>query len=166
MTLYLDTSLLVAALTNEPETERMQGWLGEQEPSRLAINDWVITEFSAALSMKLRTGQLEAAHRAAALAMFSQLSVNSFSILFISGLQFRTAARFADHHSLNLRAGDALHLLRGPWRNAVHAGPSSQRSRTSAGRENHSVVVGSGRATSRHGSRSMRCNGRLMDVIK
>jgi predicted nucleic acid-binding protein len=60
--------------------------------------------------MKLRTGQLEAAHRAAASAMFSRLSVNSFSILVISGLQFRTAARFADHHTLNLRAGDALHL--------------------------------------------------------
>jgi predicted nucleic acid-binding protein len=88
----------------------MQAWLGEQEPSRLAISDWVITEFSAALSMKLRTGQLEAAHRAAALAMFWRLSVNSFSILIISGLQFRTAARFADHHTLNLRAGDALHL--------------------------------------------------------
>ena len=51
LTLYLDTSLLVAALTNETETGRMQAWLGEQEPSRLAVSEWVITEFSAALSM-------------------------------------------------------------------------------------------------------------------
>jgi hypothetical protein len=59
LTLYLDTSLLVAALTNETETGLMQAWLGEQEPSGLAISDWVITEFSAVLSMKLRSGQIE-----------------------------------------------------------------------------------------------------------
>ena len=110
MTLYLDTSLLVAALTNETETRRMQAWLGEQEPSDLAISDWVITEFSAALSMKLRSGQIEAIHRADALAMFTRLSVDSFTILLMSGLQFRTAARFADQHGLGLRASDALHL--------------------------------------------------------
>jgi predicted nucleic acid-binding protein len=108
--LYLDTSLLVAALTNELETGRMQAWLGEQEPGRLAISDWVFTEFSAALSTKLRTGQIKTAHRAGALAMFSRLSASSFTMLVVSGLQFRTAARFADHHTLNLRASDALHL--------------------------------------------------------
>jgi uncharacterized protein len=108
LTLYLDTSLLVAALTNETETGRMQAWLGEQEPSGLAISDWVITEFSAAFSMKLRSGQIEAIHRAGALAMFTRLSVDSLTILLVSGLQFRTAARFADQHMLGLRAGDAL----------------------------------------------------------
>lgn len=70
----------------------------------------MITKFSAALSVKLRTGQIEATHRADALAMFTRLSMDSFTILPVSGLQFRTAARFADQHVLGLRAGDALHL--------------------------------------------------------
>ena len=51
----------------------MQAWLGEREPSGLAISDRVITEFSAALSMKLRSGQIEG-HRAGALAMFATLA--------------------------------------------------------------------------------------------
>ena len=48
----------------------MQAWLAEQEPGRLAISDWVITEFSAALAMKLRTAKIEPTHRAEVLAMF------------------------------------------------------------------------------------------------
>ena len=42
----------------------MQVWLGERKPSGLAISDWVITEFPAALSMKLRSGQIEAIYPA------------------------------------------------------------------------------------------------------
>jgi hypothetical protein len=57
--LYLDTALLVAASTNEAGTERMQHWLGRQPEDNLAISDCVATEFSAALSIKLRTGQMK-----------------------------------------------------------------------------------------------------------
>ena len=110
MTLYLDTSLLVAALTKEAATSRIQAWLGKQEAGSLVISDWVTTEFSSALSMKLRARHIQAVHRADALAMFTRLIADSLTILPVSGLQFRTAALFADQHTLGLRAGDALHL--------------------------------------------------------
>jgi predicted nucleic acid-binding protein len=108
--LYLGTSLLVAALTNETETQRMQNWLGRQEVDELAISDWAATEFSSALSIKLRTGQIGAAHRADALALFTRLGTDNLTLVAVSRLQLRTAARFADQYELGLRAGDALHL--------------------------------------------------------
>jgi uncharacterized protein len=108
--LYLDTPLLVAAFTNEAETERIQHWLGRQPEDNLAISDWVATEFTSALSIKLRTGQIDANDRAEVLAKFARLSADSLTVVPVSRLQFRTAARFADQHTLGLRAGDALHL--------------------------------------------------------
>ena len=88
----------------------MQRWLGEQDPELLAISDWVTAEFSSVLSIKLRSGQIEIQHRADALAVFTTMSAETFTVLPVSGVQFRTAARFADQHALGLRAGDALHL--------------------------------------------------------
>jgi uncharacterized protein len=108
--LYLDTSLLVAALTNEAGTERMQHWLGQQREGDLAVSDWAATVLSSALSIKLRTGQIGIPDRAEALATFTRLAADSFVVMPVSRLQFRTAARFADQHVLGLRAGDALHL--------------------------------------------------------
>lgn len=109
MTLYLDTSVLIAALTHEPKTSSVLQWLGAQGEEELAISDWVITEFSSALSIKLRTGQIALAARAGALAAFAELCVDSLTVLPISGHHFRTAARFADQHPTALRGGDALH---------------------------------------------------------
>jgi predicted nucleic acid-binding protein len=117
--LYLDTSVLVAALTREAETRRMQAWLSNQDPDTLVISDWVATEFSAALSIKLRTGQMEIGHRASALSVFTRLASESFGILPVSSGHFRTAARFADQHALGIRAGDALHLALAADRGAM-----------------------------------------------
>jgi predicted nucleic acid-binding protein len=108
--LYLDTSLLVTALMREAKTALVQAWLEIQAPDELAISEWVVTEFSAAMSIKLRTGEIAADGRAAALQAFVRLTVESLTVLPISGPHFRAAARLADQHALGLRAGDALHL--------------------------------------------------------
>ncbi len=108
--LYIDTSVLVAALTNESRTAEMQNWLASQSPEDLVISDWVMTEFSAALSMKVRTGQLGPAHKAEALAMFRSMAEVSICSVAVDRFDFATAARLSDQHATGLRAGDALHL--------------------------------------------------------
>jgi predicted nucleic acid-binding protein len=107
---YVDTSVLVAALLNEKNTATAQRWLGGQPAGDLAISGWVITEFSAALSMKLRTGELGPPHRNEVLAFFTRLTEASFHVLPVARPDFQTAARFADQYATGLRAGDALHL--------------------------------------------------------
>jgi len=107
---YLDTSLIVAALTHERRTTEIQRWLAKQAPEKLVISDWVATEFSAALSMKVRMRQLDVAVRGDVLAAFTRLVRETFTVLPLDRNDFREAARLADLHQSGLRAGDALHL--------------------------------------------------------
>lgn len=107
---YLDTSLLVAAFTPERRTAEAQRWLAKQKPEDLVISDWTITEFSAALSMKVRSRQLDPESRSDALAMFTRLARETFSVLPVAREDFKEASRLADLHASGLRAGDALHL--------------------------------------------------------
>ena len=108
--LYVDTPVLVSALTRELDTNRSQAWLAKQEPSELTIRDWTVTEIASAMSIKSRAGSLGADHCAAALAEFTRLSAESLRVLPVARENFQAAARYAAQSQLSLRAGDPLHL--------------------------------------------------------
>lgn len=110
MTLYLDTSAVVALLTDEPAATRVQAALQGHEAEGLAVSSWVVTEVSSALSLKIRIGDLTIDSRADALAHWQSLRDESLIELPVDQEAFEAAAHFSSRHDLALRAGDALHL--------------------------------------------------------
>jgi len=80
----------------------------------LAISDWVTTEFSAALSIKVRMGAIDAIERAEVLSAFEGLAALSLRVLPVESAQFRLAARLANQSALGLRAGEPC-MSRSPW---------------------------------------------------
>lgn len=110
MNVYVDTSLIVAACTSEMRSNFAQKWLQSQDAGVLLMSEWTRTEFAAAISMKVRSGQLPAAERADAFAAFRLLVKDSFHIAPVSTSDFINGGRLAEQSNLGLRAGDALHL--------------------------------------------------------
>jgi uncharacterized protein len=108
--LYVDSSVLVSALTSEADSPHIQDWLETQEPELLHISLWVESEFSSALSLKVRTGALPPALREICLAGFAALKRKSFTVAQIKPKHFISAAGLVDASLHGLRAADALHL--------------------------------------------------------
>jgi predicted nucleic acid-binding protein len=109
LTRYLDTSVIVASLTREVRTDAAHSLLAKHG-DELAISPWVVTETSAALSIKCRIGQISSSDRNHAIALFRRLAGTAFAMLEIGPADFQAAAELADRHDTGLRAGDALHL--------------------------------------------------------
>lgn len=110
MSVYLDTSVVVASLTNEEASSRVLQWLQDNRLMGFAVSDWVRTEFSAALSMKYRNDAVSEEQRSAIVAEFNRLLDEVYDVLPVSAKLFGIAADLADRSRLGLRAGDALHL--------------------------------------------------------
>jgi predicted nucleic acid-binding protein len=105
---YLDTSVVVAAITNEPDTKAAQRALGPGDD--LAISDWTLTEVASALSIKQRTRSLTGRDRDQAAKAFEILVATSLMVLPVNRSEFVSAAAYLADPTTGLRAGDALHL--------------------------------------------------------
>lgn len=108
--IYCDTSLMVAALIPERASDRVQAWLQEQAEATLCISDWVVTEFSSALGIKLRLGKLPADRQSPILARWRQTIADQLTLLPVPQPAFALAARYCEMPATGLRGGDALHL--------------------------------------------------------
>jgi predicted nucleic acid-binding protein len=110
LSFYLDTSVVVAALTTEAHTAATQDWLAKHADAELLISDWVVTEVSSALALKVRTSQIDAARRSTALRIFRRDCADTYRVLPVRSAHFRRATELVDRSATGLRAGDALHL--------------------------------------------------------
>jgi predicted nucleic acid-binding protein len=105
---YLDSSVVVSAVSAEPATDSVLEWLAAGED--ILTSDWLFTEAAAALSQKRRMQLISPDEHAEALrALHSQFG-EAFASLPVTRGEFRLAARFTETAETGLRAGDALHL--------------------------------------------------------
>ena len=108
--IYCDTSVLVAALTLEPHSEPVLGWLNGVDAGALCISGWVVTEFSSAIALKVRLGVIPAAERDIVLANWHRFRRESLNIVPVRQGVFGAAAQLCEEAGSQLRSGDALHL--------------------------------------------------------
>jgi uncharacterized protein len=106
---YIDTSTIVALLTSEPKTQDVVNWYAGLRDSPYCA-DWLLTEFSSAVSIKLRTRQLTEAHAKLVRKEFNLLVTGGIRLVPVSRAAFKQAADMIKPHRFALRAGDSLHL--------------------------------------------------------
>ncbi len=105
---YADTSVLVTALTVEPESAPALEWLMAHQGS-ICLSDWTMTEFAGALSRKRRAGDIDERTRSDAHEIIDRLSRESLTLFAVTRAHFREAAAVC-RTDLGLRSGDALHI--------------------------------------------------------
>ena len=106
---YVDTSVIVALLTVEPRTQDVTGWYAGLRDTP-TCSDWLLTEFCSAISIKLRTGQINEANAKRVRKEFKLLAEGGLRIVPVSRSAFGLAAEMIRQHDHGLRAGDSLHL--------------------------------------------------------
>lgn len=106
---YVDTSVLVALIMNEPRSEAVARWY-ERLDGELVSAVCCVTEFASALGIKQRTAQIDQVQAGTAWELFERLVANDLRLLPVDPILFHRAAKLVQDPASSLRAGDALHL--------------------------------------------------------
>ena len=106
---YLDTSLLVPLYVLESRTADAQHWIAGLEGQTLAVSPWCLAEFSSALALKSRRGELTQEDLLIAENEFRQFVAGRATVLDVASKDFYRASELC-LPGLGLRSGDALHL--------------------------------------------------------
>ena len=107
--MYVDTSVIVAMLTDEPKTQACKNWFKALKQAPMS-GDWLVTEFYRAIALKQRTGQLREKDVKATMHQFEHLTNNGgIKLMPIARETFAKAGQLT-HQYGNTRAGVALHL--------------------------------------------------------
>ncbi len=128
---YLDTSVLVVALTVEAETRAVQQWL-DQVSDDVRISDWTAAEFHAALGRKLRMKRIRPRQAERIAALFEQSFVSRRKCVQVGRADFRRAGELARSSATALKAGDALHLALAERASATLASLDGDQARAAA----------------------------------
>jgi len=108
MAVYLDTSILVPLFFREPASERALDRIAVER--ELWLSRWALTEFSSAMSFKIRFGQCSEAIAADAIRLLEEkLSQGYFCLAELERDDFATAGRLCRAPQSGLRTADALH---------------------------------------------------------
>jgi predicted nucleic acid-binding protein len=107
--IYLDTSAAVPMFVPEPASPAIEAWF-ESCAEPLVSSDWIVTEFSSALSIKVRKGEISAKQAQAAWKDFDVFCKSGLRLLPVSRKAFTEAAGMVRNAASGLRSGDALHL--------------------------------------------------------
>jgi predicted nucleic acid-binding protein len=107
--IYVDTSVLVAMLTNERTTHAVRHWYGADNNRIFITSDWVLSEFSSAISLKERTRQISPKQAGTINKSFDIFMDGGIKLVEVSRPAFRNSAKLIQAMP-GLRAGDALHL--------------------------------------------------------
>lgn len=107
--IYVDVSIWVALLTNEPSSPALKHWL-EGETGQLVTSRWSVVEVSSALSIKVRRAELQLQQAQELCTHFDALVRGDVSLLPLASADYDHAAVLCRNAASGLRAGDALHL--------------------------------------------------------